>query len=537
MTQPVHTPSATWPTAGDEEARAYLQQRLEVMSRLMFWSFAMLLAFMVVTYETYNALGRRYEPTLNEYVYAISAAGMSMLAFTWRVLLGRRQLTLPQLLRIDVFFQIGTGMIFAVSGVLAHDLRPSAYICLTYTALLVLLRATIVPSTGKRTVIVGALACLPMTLATVVAVYLYPQEVPGPVYVGGGVLICTMAIMLATIVSTTLYAYRRKVHEAMQLGQYTLDRKIGEGGNGAVYRARHALLRRPTAVKLILPKLVDAETLDRFEREVQHMSQLTHPNTVAVFDYGRSPDGILYYAMEYLDGIDLDRLVRRHGPQPAERVIPILIQVCGALAEAHRRGLIHRDIKPANIILSERGDVPDVAKVVDFGLVKEVATNKNTSHGRAIAGTPSYMAPENVTDPDHIGASADLYALGAVAYFMLTGQPVFDGKTAVDVCVQHVTKTPVPPSQIAKVEIPAELERIILACLAKQPRDRPESASMLAQQLKRVALGSSWSEESALAWWAAFRRSAEVAAQVDTGLQTITIDVALRAPLVALESI
>jgi eukaryotic-like serine/threonine-protein kinase len=424
----------------DEEARAYLQQRLLVMSRLMFWSFATLLAFMLVTYETYNYLGRPYEPKNNAYVYLVSAIGMGLLAFTWRVLLERKRMPFARLQHIDVFLQLGTGTIFAVSATIAHDLRASAYICLTYACLLVLLRSTIVPSTGKRTAFIGTLACLPMTFATIVVPHLTEQDVPAPVYVSGGALICTMSIMLATIVSTTIYDYRRKVYEAMQLGQYTLDRKIGEGGYGAVYRARHALLRRPTAIKLMRPDVVDGETLDRFEREVQHMSQLTHPNTVAVFDYGRSPDGVFYYAMEYLDGIDLERLVRNYGPQPADRVVPILIQVCGALAEAHRRGLIHRDIKPANIILSERGDVPDVAKVVDFGLVKEVAKDHDRSNTRGIMGTPAYLAPEIVTSPDTVGAAADLYALGAVGYFLLTGRPVFDGKTSIDVCVQHVSK-------------------------------------------------------------------------------------------------
>ncbi len=526
--------SMSWHAAvDDEESRAYLQERLIVMAKLMFWSFATLLGFMVVTYETYNRLGRSYEPTLNGYVYAVSAGGMAVLGFLWRGLLTRRSLTMQQLRRIDEFFIVGTGSIFCMSAVLAYDLRASAYICLTYICLNVVLRATIVPSTGRRTAIVGMCACMPMTVGTAVLVYLEKQDVPGPVYVGGGLLISAMAIFIATIVSNTLYTYRRQITEAMQLGQYTLDRKIGEGGNGAVYRARHALLRRPTAIKLMLPNLVDGDTLDRFEREVQHMSQLTHANTVAVFDYGRSPDGVFYYAMEYLDGIDLENLVRRYGAQPAERVVPILIQVCGALHEAHRRGLIHRDIKPANIILSERGDVPDVAKVVDVGLVKEIAANEGRSHTRGIMGTPSYIAPETVTDPDTIGAAADLYSLGAVGYYLLTGKRVFDGKTSVDVCVQHVTAQPVPPSKVAPqgIVIPPSLEDIVLRCLAKAPSARPESAAELARILRTIPLGDAWSEARATDWWAEFRR---IEAAIPTGsdvTQTVTIDIAMRTPV------
>jgi serine/threonine-protein kinase len=312
----------------------------------------------------------------------------------------------------------------------------------------------------------------------------------------------------------------------MRLGQYTLDSKIGEGGNGAVYRAHHALLRRPTAVKVIRPDKVDAETLDRFEREVQHMSLLSHPNTVAVFDYGRSPEGNLYYAMEFLDGIDLDKLVQAYGPQSADRAIAILVQVCGALQEAHNRALIHRDIKPANIILCERGDVPDVAKVVDFGLVKEITADRADfdKTGR-IFGTPSYVAPECITDPEKLGPPADIYGLGAVGYFLITGRCVFEGKTALDVCLQHVTAKPVPPSQLA-VGIPPELEAVILRCLAKDPKDRPASAGELARLLRAIPSSTTWSEAEAAAWWSKYK--AQPVTSHNSATLTITVDLDAR---------
>jgi serine/threonine-protein kinase len=309
----------------------------------------------------------------------------------------------------------------------------------------------------------------------------------------------------------------------MRLGSYTLGNKIGEGGHGAVYRANHVLLRRPTAIKLMRPDRIDAVTLDRFEREVQHMSQLTHPNTVAVYDYGRSPDGLFYYAMEYLDGIDLEKLVTTYGPQPGDRVASILAQVCGALEEAHRRGIVHRDIKPGNIILCERGDVPDVAKVVDFGLVKELGPGG--ADGTGILGTPAYLAPELVTDPDSTGPATDLYALGAVGYFLLTGRRVFDGKTAVEVCIQHVTQTPVPPSKLA-LHVSAALEEVILRCLAKRPGDRPQSAAALARLLRSLPTGNDWSEDEAQRWWSDFRRIEEP--QSSTPTLTITVDLAQR---------
>ena len=300
---------------------------------------------------------------------------------------------------------------------------------------------------------------------------------------------------------------------------------------GAVYHAHHALLRRPTAVKLMLPHL-GADALDRFEREVQAMSQLTHPNTVAVFDYGRNPDGALYYAMEYLGGTNLEDLVRDFGPQPANRVVDILVQVCGALQEAHERKLIHRDIKPPNILLCERGGIPDVAKVVDFGLVKEVTADTSQST-QVIIGTPHYIAPEVVTDPTTITAAVDLYALGAVGYFLLTGRRVFEGaKTSVEVLVQHRTQTPQRPSQVASVHVPVELEDILMRCLAKRPQDRFASAAELAAALEQVPRTAGWDRAEARRWWRDFNaRVSTVTVSSDAPTMTITVDLGDRRQL------
>jgi serine/threonine-protein kinase len=353
------------------------------------------------------------------------------------------------------------------------------------------------------------------------------QELPAPAFVVGALVLGVVPILLASVGSDIIYGLRRQVSAAMQLGQYTLDSKIGEGGNGAVYRAHHALLRRPTAIKLLLPDRVGADNLDRFEREVQHMSQLTHPNTVAVFDYGRSPDGVFYYAMEYLGGIDLEHLVERFGPQPSGRVVHILLQVCGALHEAHAARLIHRDIKPGNIILCERGAMLDVAKVVDFGLVKEITRDTGAST-QVVLGTPAYVAPEAVTDPDHITPAVDLYALGAVGYFLITGRPVFEGKTAVDVCIQHVTQPPLPPSELGVAISPA-LEAVLMTCLAKQPAQRHASAAALAEALEAVPPASDWSKADAAAWWERFRTSqAAGTAAAAAPTSTITVDLGAR---------
>jgi eukaryotic-like serine/threonine-protein kinase len=504
--------------ATDEESRGYLQERLVVLSGLMFWSFVILFSFTLLMYFEYPHIEPPNEDTIN----VIAVIGLVVLAVIWRVVLVRRTQTMEQLYRIDLVYAISTGLVFGMSAWWAKELRPSAYGCLLYASFMVLLRAIVVPSTGPRTAITGVLTFLPMTI---VAIRLREhQELPAWAFVIADLVISTIVVLLATIGSRIIYGLRKQVSVAMQLGQYTLDRKIGEGGMGEVYRARHTLLRRPTAVKLLIPDRIGGGTVERFEREVQHMSQLTHPNTVAVFDYGRNPEGVFYYAMEYLDGIDLEHLVEEYGPQPADRVVAILVQVCGALHEAHTNGIIHRDIKPANIILCERGAVPDVAKVVDYGLVKEITANTGES-SRVILGTPAYIAPEAVSDPDSVGPAGDLYALGAVGYFLLTGKRVFEGKTSVDVCVQHVTAVPVPPSKAAPVRIPEALEALILKCLEKSPKARP-SAAGLAKLMRAVPAQQDWTEDEALAWWVEFRKREERKASKTTE-PTLTITVEL----------
>jgi len=504
----------------DEESRDYLQERLVVLSRLLFWSFVALLVGMVLLYRAYPHL----TPVRNRTIYETALVGLVVLGLLWRGVLLRRPVGLRTLHAIDLFYGVSAGSTFGWAAYAASDLHMTALANIVWTTFVVFLRVIVVPSTARRTAIVASATFVPIVVSAIGIAATTTTEIPGQAFVGGAALIGVVLVLLATTGSRIIYGLRRKASTAMRLGQYTLDQKIGEGGNGAVYRAHHALLRRPTAVKLMRPDRIDAITLDRFEREVQLMSQLTHPNTVAVYDYGRSPDGVFYYAMEYLDGIDLEELVTKFGPQPGDRVAHILAQVCGALEEAHRRGMVHRDIKPGNIILCERGDVPDVAKVVDFGLVKELGSGGTERTG--ILGTPAYVAPELVTDPDSTGPATDLYALGAVGYFLLTGRRVFEGKTAVEVCIQHVTQTPVPPSEIALHVSPA-LEELILRCLAKRPGDRPQSATALARLLRALPAGSEWSEDEAGRWWSDFRQLA-APPQSSTPTLTITVDLAQR---------
>lgn len=288
-----------------------------------------------------------------------------------------------------------------------------------------------------------------------------------------------------------------------KLGQYALDEKLGEGGMGVVYRGHHAMLHRPTAIKFLHVEKTNEQTIARFEREVQLTARLSHPNTIAIYDYGRTPEGIFYYAMEYLEGINLEDLVRNYGPLPDGRVIFLLQQVCGSLAEAHRIGLIHRDVKPANIFLTSRGGLFDFVKLLDFGLVRvvdEQKTAKLTSDG-AMTGTPLYLSPEAIEHPDTIDVRSDLYAVGAVGYFLLTGTPVFDGRNILEIVQKHVTAVPDPPSQRLGKPVCPELEQLLLQCLQKSPDQRPQSAAELAEALVACRAVPQWTVKEAAKWW------------------------------------
>jgi serine/threonine protein kinase len=301
-------------------------------------------------------------------------------------------------------------------------------------------------------------------------------------------------------------AARKAALKAKHLGQYALDDKIGEGEFGSVYRAHHALMRRPVAVKLLQIEKLNQSNAARFEREVQLTSQLTHPNTITLYDYGRTPEGIFYYAMEYLDGLTLNRLVKQYGAQPEGRVINILRQICGSLAEAHAIGLVHRDIKPANVFLTQRGGVADFVKVLDFGLVKvrDPQGGAELTMAEATLGTPLYMSPEAVEHSNEVDARSDLYSLGAVGYFLVTGEPLFDWLTLGEVLMHQVKDMPMRPSERLGKAVSPDLEELLMRCLAKNPASRPANARELDDALARCRNAAGWTREQADEWWLNF---------------------------------
>ncbi|MCA9026130.1 MAG: HDOD domain-containing protein [Planctomycetaceae bacterium] len=286
------------------------------------------------------------------------------------------------------------------------------------------------------------------------------------------------------------------------IGRYTLEEKIGQGSMGEVYRARHSMLRRPAAVKLMSIAHLNPEAILRFEKEAQTTSELSSPHTVQVYDYGTTSEGVLFYVMEYLDGMSLRELIETYGPIPEGRVIHILSQVCGSLAEAHGKGLIHRDVKPDNIVLSISGGVCDFAKLLDFGLVEVVGGHAEKSGGKSIQGTPLYMAPEAILNPEHIDGRTDVYALGAVAYYLLTGMPLFPGKNITNVLHAQVHEIPPTPSELLGEPISDDLEGLIMQCLQKPLEQRPGCVLEVAERLSRCPSANQWSFADARQWWA-----------------------------------
>ena len=317
-------------------------------------------------------------------------------------------------------------------------------------------------------------------------------------------ILSAIAIFVFTLIVARLQRQAREaVIEAQQLGQYTLEQKLGEGGMGVVYKGRHSMLRRPTAIKLLHADKVNEISIARFEREVQITCQLNHPNTIAIYDYGRTPEGVFYYAMEYLDGIDLQQLVNQYGPQPESRVIHILTQICGSLFEAHSNGLVHRDVKPANVMLNRRGCQPDLVKVLDFGLVKAIDQDdrQRRSEDGMLTGTPLYMSPEAIQAPMTVDSSTDIYAVGAIGYFLLTGKPVFEADGIAELLQKHLEESPVLPSKRSKITVSAQLEDAIMSCLEKTRAKRPQTARDLELKLSRCKAAEQWTIEEGDRWW------------------------------------
>lgn len=384
---------------------------------------------------------------------------------------------------------------------------------LSSVALWMIFFTVLVPAPPRSALVALTLsgASVPVTLGVLIRMGNAPAPPPLD-FVFIFVLPYVIIVILSYIAARVIYGLGRDIDRAQEMGSYHLQRRIGHGGMGEVWLARHNLLARPAAIKLIRrDALADSqsaqnEAIVRFEHEAQVTAELESPHTVQLYDFGVSEDGSLFYVMELLEGVDLETLVRQYGPLPAERAIHILKQVCLSLGEAHRQGLLHRDIKPANIYLCERAFEPDFAKVLDFGLAKQLATFADTEDtsmtaAQTIVGTPAYVAPEMVTNKDAIDERADIYSLGCVAFWLLTGRVVFEAGSPFEMIFAHTNAMPPRPSHCTELPIPVALDDLILACLAKNPDDRPPTAAELARRLDGIELPQPWTRERAEQWW------------------------------------
>ena len=443
---------------------------------------------------------------MSDFIAAVSV--VVSLALYWY---SRKDLREPQfILDLGLIYMVYTA---AALGVMMHwgpvtDRHVEIFPMITWIGVVVLMFAAIVPNSPTKTLIAALIAVtmnpLGMLVATARGMDLGPASnlllMHYPDYLLVGV---------AVVISHVVTKLGQKVDKAREMGSYQLIALIGRGGMGEVWRARHRMLTRDAAIKLIKPDMLGRVSGDgsaliqrRFEQEAKATALLRSPHTIGLYDFGVTENGVFYYVMELLDGIDLETFVRKFGPQPAARVVYILRQVCRSLADAHNHGLIHRDIKPTNIFLCRMGNEYDYAKVLDFGLVKVLESNEPQMTGaNATTGTPAYMAPELAMGAPNIDGRTDLYGLGCVAYWLLTGSMVFEEKGSAAMMLAHLQKVPVPPSQRTELAVPESLDRAILMCLEKTPEARPASAEMFARMLDNSTSNGSWTSEDAERWW------------------------------------
>jgi len=474
------------------EANAYLQRRLQIIYGFVLAAAAL---FLALDLFSLSVAGAPPQDWLGHPSRLVHVAGIVLLCVNFTVL-RRRSLLAPALRYFDAFLVGGT--IATCLGIYTLTLEfPGSARLIWIASLLVVGRGIAVPSTVRWTFLLS----LSAPIGLLVVRLLRPIDEPhAGIQLMWDVSVTVLAVALSTFASAINFRLRAEVHSARQLGQYRLGEPLGAGAMGTVYRATHSMLRRPTAIKVLRPEIAGAETIARFEREVQQTALLQHPNTISIYDYGRTPDGLFYYAMELLDGEDLAAILKQTGPLPPARVIHVLRQVAGSLHEAHAKGLVHRDVKPGNIVLCRQAGLHDVAKVVDFGLVKDLAdTGAAVTQLGMLCGTPETIAPE-VLSGNQPDARADLYALGIVGYQLLTGRLPFDAKTAAELIGAQLHERPKPLEGA-----PDDLAAVLMRCLEKDPDRRVDSAALLREQLGQCADAGHWTEQDAAAWWAGYR--------------------------------
>ena len=422
---------------------------------------------------------------------------------------------LPMAMNIGLAFEIASSYAIAAAEFADPMVLEMHHgmLGLSWVAVWIVLFTVVVPTSPRRAVLaaLASVSSVPVIVSLMIASGTTSFRLDPAQFFFGLVFPYLLVVGMAYVGARVVYHLGTEVKRARELGSYRLEEKLGEGGMGEVWRARHRMLARPAAIKLIRPSFardaragVSDEAVRRFEREAQVIARLRSPHTVELFDFGIADDGAFYYVMELLDGLDADSLLRRFGPTSPERAIYLLRQVCHSLSEAQSCGLVHRDIKPANIFICRYGEEYDFVKVLDFGIVRAARDHADTdpvqTRENAIQGTPAFIAPEQAMGAD-LDGRADIYATGCVAYWLLTGQFVFTAETPMGLLLQHAQTPPVPPSARTEQPIPAALDDLVLSCLAKDPANRPQSAKELSLRLGEVEGASAWTQDRAREWW------------------------------------
>ncbi len=477
-----------------------------------------------------------FDPVLREqyaYFYEWGPGAISILvALAVAMLAGSKRLPLQTIMNIGVAFEVVAAYGIAFSaywGVyrgIEYEPRHLAAFGLSFVAPWIMFYTIVIPNPPRKALWAAILAAtsVPVTLLLTMRYGGTPIRLAPGGWVNLVVVPYALIVVTAYIGARVVFKLGTAVREAREMGSYRLVELLGQGGMGEVWRAKHRMLARPAAIKLVRPDVLGVSTsagdehrdrlLGRFEREAQTTALMRSPHTIELYDFGVTDEGTFYYVMELLDGYDPETLVQQFGPLPPERVVHLLCQVCDSLAEAHGASLIHRDIKPANIYVCRYGRSTDFVKVLDFGLVKSRREHaqsdpKMTVEG-TVGGTPAYMAPEQAGGDERVDGRADIYALGCVAYWLMTGQMVFQGRTPLEVIAQHLQATPAPPSQRTELAVPKALDDLILACLEKDPNARPQSADELARRLVACELASPWTPQRSQEWWDLHRPAGQI---------------------------
>jgi serine/threonine-protein kinase len=492
------------------ETRDLLRSRLRLAAVVFFVGF---LAFLVRWFFLWDVFGKP-EHRLLLYAHAAVTAVLGLVAAR---ICAQCSYSLAKLRLIELIVY-GAPAIYTVFLGL-HDVkflanlpdgRAQLPVLLVPWLLLIFSYAIFIPNTWQRALgVLSAFGLLYVAMVatlrfTVPAVAELTQRGELSGYFSGQLLFMGIAILVGTVGVHTIGTLRREAFTARQLGQYRLKKRLGSGGMGEVYLAEHQMMKRPCAVKLIRPeKAGDPRMLARFEREVRATAKLSHWNSIDIYDYGRTADGTFYYVMEFLPGHNIGEIVEEYGPFRPARAIYLMDQVCSALNEAHGIGLVHRDIKPANIFCAYRGGVFDVAKLLDFGLAKptvEIGRESHLTMEGTVTGSPLFMSPEQASGDERIDGRSDIYSLGAVMYYMLTGRPPFTFENPVKVMIAHASHEVTPPREFNS-DLPVEIEEIILRCLEKDPEHRYQDVLALKRALAEVALEETWTSERAAEWW------------------------------------